>query len=269
MRPIVIKVGGELFETGKIPALAKDIATLRGRGVPVMVVHGGGPQSSALQKQLGQTPNIVGGRRVTDAETLRVVKMVVAGQLNIDLCAALLAAGAKPIGLNGASSLAIAASKRPPSHYPGGGDTLVDFGFVGDVTGINHELLQLLVDNGYVPVLACLAADHDGTIYNINADVVANQLAAALKAQHLVLVTSTAGVLRDVSEPTSRIAVLRAAEAEAAIEDGSISGGMIPKIHESLRGLAQGIGAVHIIGPDSGLLSEIDNPGYGGTALLP
>lgn len=272
MTTIVIKVGGEIFKGEVLGAVAHDVATAAGRGDHVVMVHGGGPQATAMQERLGQTPNVVAGRRITDRDALEVMKMVVGGQLNIDLCAALLAAGARPVGLTGASSLAVEARKRPPTKVRGHGEELVDFGLVGDVTGVNRDLLRLLMASGYTPVIACLGAEPGGRVLNINADVVANQLAQELGADHLVLVTGTPGVLRDVSDPRSRIERLTAAQAQAAMTDGSVSGGMIPKLEESQKILATGkVGSVHIVGDTArgDLLREIDSPGSVGTALVP
>ncbi len=269
---IVVKVGGDIFQGDDLAAVAADVAAATGRGDRLVMIHGGGPQATALQRKLGQEPNIVAGRRITDAATLQVMKMVVGGQLNIDLCAALLAAGARPIGLHGASSHAIAGTRRPPTVVEGGGPDPIDFGLVGDVTGVNAGLFELLTGAGYVPVIACLAADPAGQLLNINADVVANQTARALGADHLALVTGTPGVLRDVADPSSRIPRLTVAEAHAAIDDGTVSGGMIPKLVESMRILEGGkVGAIHILGRlrPGDLLAELDQPGSVGTALLP
>lgn len=235
------------------------------------MVHGGGPQTTALQKKLGQEPRIIAGRRVTDDDALDAIKMTVAGKLNSELCALLLAAGARPVGLNGSSARVIAAEKRPPRLVKGGGDEPIDFGHVGDVTGVNDAFLSLLLSNGYTPVLACLGADARGFIYNINADAVANGLARALSADRLVLVTSAPGVLRDVNDVSSRIPRLTRAEAERAIADGSVGGGMIPKLEESFAALASGVRGVHVVGNISAgdLEREITSPGSVGTALLP
>ena len=157
--PVVVKLGGEVVQGPHMAAIAADVAKMRGEGTPVVIVHGGGPQATDLQKKLGQTPKIIGGRRVTDAETLDVMKMAVAGKVNVDLCAALVAAGAKPVGLHGASANTVLAKRRPPKVVTGGGPDPVDFGFVGDVVGVNAELIGLLGGAGYVPVLACLGAD--------------------------------------------------------------------------------------------------------------
>ncbi|HLU64671.1 MAG TPA: acetylglutamate kinase [Kofleriaceae bacterium] len=270
-RVVVVKVGGELFQSDALRAVAADVAAAAGRGDRVMMVHGGGPQASALQKALGQDPKVVGGRRITDQAALDVMKMVVAGQLNVDLCAALLGAGAWPVGLHGASSLAIEAVRRPPRVVTGGGPDPIDFGLVGDVVGFRLDLLQKLSDAGFVPVLASLGADSGGQVLNINADIIANHLAQAIEADHLILVTGAPGVLADRNDIGSRIPRLSADEARAAIAAGTIQGGMIPKIEESLAVLETGkVGSIHIVGDlaPGDLLREIDQPGAIGTALV-
>jgi acetylglutamate kinase len=268
--PVVVKLGGEVVAGEFLAPLAADIAQLAKEGVPVVVVHGGGPQATALQKKLGMAPNIVGGRRITDQATLDVMKMTVAGAVNVDLCAALVAAGAKPVGLNGASSRAIAAEKRPPRVVSGGGPDPIDFGFVGDVTGVNHDLIALLIEKNYVPVLACLGADANGNVFNINADVVANQTAIALNARALVLVSDVRGVLKNIEDPSSRIPRLSTAEGKKAIEDGVVKKGMIPKLEESFAAIAAGVRQVHIVGSlaRGELAKEIASPGSVGTVLV-
>lgn len=268
----IIKVGGNILESDVVHAVAADVATATGRGDRVLMVHGGGPQATALQRRLGQEPNVVAGRRITDDDALDVMKLVVAGRLNVDLCAALLAAGARPVGLHGASSRAVRGTRRPPRVVSGGGPDPIDFGNVGDVAGFNTDLLELLLSNGYVPVLACLAADDEATILNINADIIANQAALTLGADHLVLVTGAPGVLRSIDDPSSRIERMTVAEARAAIADGVVKGGMIPKLDESIIALETGkVGSVHIVGnvTSGELLREIDEPGSVGTALVP
>lgn len=269
-RPIVVKLGGEVVGGPVGAAVAADVAALAARGDRVIVVHGGGPQATSLQKALGIEPNIVGGRRITDAPTLDVMKMVVAGKVNVDLCGQLMAAGARPVGLHGASSGVVRGVKRPPRVVSGGGPDPIDFGLVGDVTGFSRELLDLLGFAGYTPVLACLAADDTGQVLNVNADIVANQIASAMEASDLVLVTSTPGVLRDVKDPGSRLRTLTVADAQAAIKDGTVTGGMIPKLEESIGALADGrVGAIHIVGNVAAgdLLRELAEPGSIGTAL--
>ncbi|MGE5184435.1 MAG: acetylglutamate kinase, partial [Acidobacteriota bacterium] len=224
----VVKIGGEVVGSGEAATLAADLRVLvsdPGGGARVAIVHGGGPQATALQKQLGLPTTQIAGRRVTDAATLDVMKMAVAGKLNVDLCATLAAAGVPAVGLHGASGLVVRAVKRPPKVYAGAGPDPVDLGLVGDVVGFNIALLEALWASEFVPVIACLGADAAGNVYNINADTVGNQLAAALKAERLLLVTSTPGVLRDVKDPSSRLAKLTRAEAHTAIAEQVVTGG--------------------------------------------
>ncbi len=267
---VVVKLGGEVIASDDLPVLAGDLAEIaRERGL--VVVHGGGPQATKLQEQLGQKPVKIAGRRFTDAATLDVMKMVVAGKLNVDLSAALLAAGARPVGLAGASARVIAAEKRPPRVYGGAGPDPIDLGLVGDVTGVNHELLGLLLANGYTPVLACLGAGADGQVYNINADIVATRVAVELRARSLVLVSDVVGVLRDVSDKSSRIARLTVAQGRALIAEGIAKEGMIPKLEESFAALAAGAAQVHIVGrlAAGDLEREVTSPGSVGTVLVP
>jgi acetylglutamate kinase len=271
LNPIVLKLGGEVVAGPHMDAIAADIAALRKEGRPVVVVHGGGPQATELQKRLGQTPNMVAGRRITDDAALEVMKYVVAGKVNVDLCAKLHAAGARPVGLHGASSGVITAKKRPPKIMAGAGPDPIDFGHVGDVTGVDRELIATLIGAGHVPVLACLGADEAGRVYNINADTVANRIAVELDAQALVLVTDVPAVLRDVTDPSSRIARLTRDEGKRAIDDKTITKGMIPKIEESFAAIADGVKAVYIVGKlgPGDLARAVREPGSVGTVLAP
>jgi acetylglutamate kinase len=269
---MIVKVGGEVAGSSEAKALAADLRELSHAPTDarIALVHGGGPQATALQKQLGLPTTMVAGRRVTDAATLDVMKMVVAGRLNVDLCAVLLAAGLSPVGLHGASARAVQAVRRGPKVYPSAGPDPVDLGLVGDVTGFNLELIELLWSHHHIPVIACLGADLDGTMYNINADVVGNQLAAAVKADRLFLVTSTPGVLRAIDDPTSRLTRITCAEARAAIADGVVTGGMIAKLEEAMAVIDRGVGAIHIVGKlaTGDLVRAVREPGSIGTTLV-
>jgi acetylglutamate kinase len=261
----VLKLGGEVVGSDLLPILAADLARVE----RAIVVHGGGAQATAMQKRLGQEPKIVSGRRITDAETLDVMKMVVAGKLNVDLCSALTKAGAKPIGLHGASSQVIRAEKRPPKVLPNCGPDPIDFGFVGDVLGLNTALLSLLLDHGYIPVLACLGADASGQVYNINADTVANAVATNVNAEGLVLISDVPGVMRDISDPASRIAHMTKSDAEAAIKDGVVTKGMVPKLEEAFAAISGGVKRVFIVGKlgPGDLFRALSDPGSVGTVL--
>jgi acetylglutamate kinase len=245
-------------------AIAQDVASIQKDGV--VIVHGGGPQATDLQKKLGQTPNIVAGRRVTDDATLDVMKMVVAGKVNVDLCAKLQAAGTKAVGLHDA----VSAKKRPPKVLAGAGPDPIDLGHVGDVTALDTNLLSTLIRAGYVPVLACLGIDA-GRVYNINADTVANRVATLLEASALVLITDVPGVLRHISDPASRIPRMTSEEGRRAIADGTITKGMIPKIEESFAAIKDGVKSVVIVGQlqPGDLARAVRAPGSVGTVLVP
>jgi acetylglutamate kinase len=270
MMSVVVKLGGEVVASPELDVIADDLRELVAGWHRVAVVHGGGPQATALQKRLGLEPRIIAGKRYTDPATLDVMKYVVAGQLNVDLCARLLARGVLAVGLHGASGHAIQASRRPPRVMTGAGPDPVDLGLVGDVTGFNLQLLGDIQERGMVPVLACLGCDRQGQVLNINGDTVASQLAGAVRADALVLVTSTPGVLRDVAEPASRIPRMTRAEFEAGVVSGAISGGMIPKLEESFAVLAGGARSVVIVGKlgPGELRRAVLEPGSVGTVLV-
>lgn len=268
--PIVVKLGGEVVASAALAVVARDLAAIAQAGGRVVVVHGGGPQATKLSERLGIVTRQVAGRRVTDEPTLDVMKMIVAGKLNVDLCAALGAAGARPVGLHGASARVIAAERRPPAVYAGAGPDPVDLGLVGDVTAVGKDLLGLLMSNGYIPVLACLGAGADGAMYNINADTVANRVAIELGAEGLMLVSDVPGVLRDVADPSSRIPRLTVAEGRRLIAEGAVTRGMIPKLEESFAALAEGVRRIHIVGrlTPGDLVREAAAPGSIGTLLV-
>ena len=270
MKNVVVKLGGEVVASPEMDVIADDLRELVQGHHRVALVHGGGPQATALQKRLGQEPRIIAGKRYTDEATLDVMKYVVAGQLNVELCAKLLAHGVLGVGLHGASGHAIQAKRRPPRVMTGAGPDPVDLGLVGDVTGFNLGLLSDLQERGMIPVLACLGCDASGQALNINGDTVASQLAGALRADALVLVTSTPGVLRDVADKGSRIATMRRADFERGVAEGSISGGMIPKLEESFAVLAGGAKSVVIVGrlARGELVRAVLEPGSVGTVLL-
>ncbi len=271
MKTIVLKLGGEIVHSPELDVVARDLRTFVDGWHRVVVVHGGGPQATALQKRLGLETRMVAGRRYTDAATLEVMKYVVAGQLNVDLCGRLLANGVMPVGLHGASGHVVQAVKRPPRVMQGAGPAPVDLGLVGDVVGFNLPLLGDLFERRYVPVISCLGCDKSGQALNINADTVASQLAGALGADALVLVTSTPGVLRDVNDPATRIPRIARAEFERMVADGSVSGGMIPKLEESFEVMKGGARSVVIVGRlgEGDIVRAVLEPGSVGTVLVP
>lgn len=266
-RSLVVKLGGDVLAGSALGQIARELHGLAAEGWTMVVVHGGGAQVSALARTLGRPTHLVGGRRITDADTLELMKMVVAGQLNVDLVSALRAAAVPAIGLCGASGI-VRAHRRPARVVAGSGGAPVDFGLVGDIDDFDLPLLEALIGRGLIPVLACLGADPTtGAVLNINADVVASQLAAAAGVAALVAVTAVGAVRRDRDDPASRIDRLTVGEARRAIADGTVSGGMIPKLEEAFAPLEAGVSAVHIVAPGE-IQQALTRPGAAGTWLL-
>jgi acetylglutamate kinase len=252
-----------------------EVAALLARGLRFVLCHGGNPQANALTEGLGLPRTQIGGRRVTDAATLKVMKQVLAGECNVDVVAAAAAKGISAVGISAVSAGLVEAVRRPPRVISGCGPDPVDFGFVGDITAVHPALIEQLWAAGHTPVLNTLAiaaagpADEPRAVFNVNADTVASAVAAALSADHLFLMTDVPGVLADRHDPASRIPRLTADEAQRAIASEVIVGGMIPKVEEALKWLADGVGAIHILGADNGALTaEATMPGSRGTVLV-
>lgn len=272
-RTFVVKLGGELVERQEaLASIAADCTLLSLVGVRLIVVHGGGPQADRLSERLGVQPQHIQGRRITDDQALEVAKMVFAGSINLEVSSALRARGARAVGLSGVAGDIIRARRRPPSVMTDpvtGEKRQVDFGHVGDVTSVDTRLLSLMVDHGYLPVVACLAGDGEGNVLNINADTVAAAIAADAKAEKLVLLSNVPGLLRVPDDPTSLIRTLSVDEARALQKGGSIRGGMQPKLEALLRAIEGGVPRTHLLNgfEPNALLLEIFTAKGSGTML--
>ena len=272
-KTFVVKLSGKLTEEqDQLNSLAEEITLLNQVGIPVAVIHGGGKQLTATAERLGISQRMVNGRRVTDADTLEVAKMVFAGQINMDILSALRRAGADTVGLSGVDGDIIQARRREIQkvlNQETGEIEMVDFGHVGDIADINARLIRLLLDNGYVPVLSSLGADEQGNIYNINADTIAAEIAAHLQAEKLILLTDVDGILRDRDDPSSRISRLTVDEAEALVKDKAVSAGMLPKIAAIARLIRRGVRSAHIINGNrrNALLHEVFTDEGAGTMI--
>lgn len=263
---IVIKYGGAAMidETLK-QEFCRDIVLLDYVGVKPVVVHGGGPQVTRLMGRLGMSAEFVDGMRVTDKETIDIVEMVLSGGVGKEIVARINLEGGKAVGLSGKDANLIRARKLMHSRRddPGG---KIDIGFVGEIVSINAQVLESLESGGLVPVISPLGVGEDGQAYNINADIVAGEIAYALEAERLILLTDTPGVLRDRKDPESLITSLRATEARDLIDSGRAEGGMIPKLQSCLRALGGGVRKAHIIDgrtPHSVLLELFTDTGIG------
>ncbi|MFP4320031.1 MAG: acetylglutamate kinase [Phormidium sp.] len=256
-RTVVIKYGGAAMKDSQLKdKVVRDVVFLSCVGLRPVVVHGGGPEINTWLEKLNIEPQFKDGLRVTDAATMDVVEMVLVGRVNKELVALINAAGGQAVGLCGKDGNLIQA--RPQGKE--------GIGFVGEVASVNPSLIESLVASGYVPVVSSVAADEHGQAYNVNADTVAGEIAAALGAEKLILLTDTAGILKDYHDPSTLIYSLNIQEARQLIDDGIVAGGMIPKVNCCVRSLAQGVGAAHILDgriPHALLLEIFTDSGIG------
>lgn len=265
----VIKLGGEvLADKEALDQVAGQIGLLSSLSIRIVVVHGGGPQATALSRRLGVEPEMVAGRRITDDTALEVAKMVYAGALNVDLLAALRENEVQAVGLSGVDADLITARRRPPVQVvdDAGKTREVDFGHVGDVDRVDPRVLTTLLQARFVPVISSLAGDADGNVYNVNADTVAESLAVALQAQKLIFLTGAPGVLRDRNDPSSLVTFADPDDLAALLSGGSIAGGMRPKVEACIRAATGGVERTHIIDgrlSDSILLEAFTGSGCG------
>ena len=263
-RIVVVKVGGSsLAKRRHLDAFVAQLSTVHALGARPVVVHGGGPQADALMERLGESPKMIDGRRVTTPAALDAVRMAIAGSVNGELAAALTAAGAPAVGMCAAAGGLVTARRRPPI---GTSEGSTDFGLVGDIQSIDPTPLHALLDAGQVPVVCPPVGDGAGGFLNLNADTLAAQLAAALGAAKLVLVTGAAGILRDPADPHSVVSVLTLAELRALGEGGSYEAGMRVKATAIEAALTAGVDAVHVIGgkdPQALLVELYTNHGAG------
>jgi acetylglutamate kinase len=261
----VLKAGGEIFaDRAATTALMEQVGILHQVGVRVVLIHGGGPQSTELATALGVDTTFVDGRRVTDGASLDVATMVLNGQINTRVLAACRDLQIPAVGISGVDAGLIRAHRRPPVEREG--DSTVDYGFVGDIDSVDADILRKQLDNGLMPVVSPLSCDESGTLLNINADTVAAAIAAELGAEKMILLTGAPGVLEDVSDPQSLISYIDRSQLDTLKADGKLADGMLPKAAAIDSALANGVGRVHVISynvPDSLLLEIFTNEGTG------
>jgi len=270
----VVKLSGKATENhDNLNSLAEELALLHQVGIRICVVHGGGKQLSELATKMGVAQTIINGRRVTDDATLEMAKMIFAGTINTDILSALRHRRVEAVGLSGVDGNIVHAERRPPKEILNratGEHEHVDFGNVGDVVEINTRLLTVLLDHGYLPVISSLGADAEGTVFNINADTIAAEIAVQLKAEKLILLTDVDGIYLRAGEPSSKLSRLTAAEANDLITKGTATGGMIPKLQSITELLRRGVHSAHIISGTkrNALLSEIFTDKGTGTMIV-
>src|SRR5437588_10300277 len=273
-KTFVVKFSGKVTEDrNHLISLAEELALLHQVGIRICVIHGGGKQLSELAEKMGVEQTIIEGRRVTDDETLEMAKMIFAGKINTDILAALRHRGIHAVGLSGIDGNIVHAERRPPKEIVDratGESAQVDFGHVGDIIEIDARLLTVLLDHDYLPVVSALGADDEGTVFNINADTIAAEIAIQLKAEKLILLSDVDGIYLRAGEPESKLSRLTVDEADALIREGAATGGMIPKLQGITELLRRGIHSAHVISGTNrnALLSEIFTDQGTGTMIV-
>jgi len=268
-KTIVIKLGGHAMVDQKILEMAiRDAVLLQYVGMKVVIVHGGGPEITEKMQAMGKEPKFVGGLRITDQETLEIAQMVLVGKINDGIVSLIAKGGARGIGLSGNDGNLMIARKMDPQKVKEGGRVReVDLGYVGEIELVDPAVLHTLLDSRYIPVIAPIAIDREGTSLNINADTAAGEIAVALKAQKIVNLTDVDGVMDAKREQIFRRLTTR--ELDRLIADGTVSGGMIPKIASCLHAVKNGVDQAHIINGNRGhnLLLELFTDAGVGTMI--
>jgi acetylglutamate kinase len=263
----VLKAGGEAFSSvERTREFVEQIGILHQVGIRIVLVHGGGPQSTALAQKLGVETQFVDGRRVTDERALEVATMVLNGEINTRILAACRDLDVPAVGISGVDAGLIRARKRPPVTREGKGGGTVDYGFVGDILSVDPAVLLTQLDNGLVPVVSPISADESGTLLNINADTVASAIACSLGAEKLLLATGAPGILESLEDPRSLISYIDRAGLQRLRDEGRLQDGMLPKVAAIEKALTGGVPRVHVISyalPDSLLLEIFTNEGMG------
>jgi len=260
---VVVKYGGAAMETGGGAAsFAQDVALLQSAGIEPVIVHGGGPAVTQMSARLGIETTFVDGFRVTDAATLDVATMVLAGKLNTDVVATLVADGVRAVGLTGVDGGLLLVRKQVPLDE-------VDLGFVGEVVHVRAEVLSTLIRERFVPVVASIAIDDAGQAYNVNADVVASELAVALGARKLIYVNDVPGLIGPGGDLLSELSAEQCLDLLS--RDGVVDGGMIPKLESAVRALKAGVGRVHLVDGrvEHSVVLELFTPEGVGTMIAP
>jgi acetylglutamate kinase len=272
-KTFVVKFSGKVTEDKEnLASLAEELALLHQVGIRLCVIHGGGKQLTELAERLGVAQTVINGRRVTNDETLELAKMIFAGKINTEILAVLRQLGVEAVGLSGVDGNIVQAMRRPPKlilNSETGKNEAVDFGHVGDVLEINARLLDVLLEQNYLPVISSLGADDEGQIFNINADTIAAEIAVNLKAEKLILLSDVNGIYLEPDKAETKISHLSIAQAEELISGGTVSGGMIPKLQNITSLLKRGVKSAHVISGTTrnALLSEVFTVSGTGTMI--
>lgn len=250
-KTFVVKFSGKVTEEREnLASLAEELALLHEVGIRVCVIHGGGKQLNELAEKLGVVQTVIGGRRVTDDDTLDLAKMIFRGKINTEILAQFRRRGIQAVGLSGIDGGVVTAEKRPPRdvlNKETGETKIIDFGHVGDVVQVDTSLILRLLENDYLPIISSLGADDDGRIFNINADTIAAEIAVGLGAEKLILLTDVNGIYLDANDESTKLSRITTGEARDMIDSGKATGGMIPKLENLISLLGRGVSSAHIV----------------------
>ena len=249
-KKILIKYGGHaMIDEDAMSSTVRDTVLLKYVGMEPLIVHGGGPEISRSMDKLGKEPKFIKGLRVTDEETMEIIEMVLVGKISTDIVSQISYHDGKGISLSGKDSRLIFAHKKPVSKVTSEsvGEEEIDLGLVGEIDCINTDLLEMFLKNNYIPVISPVGIADDGSSLNLNADTAAGEIASSVDAEKLIILTDVPGVLRDPNDPDSLIQRIKIDEVPDLIEEGVISGGMIPKIETCVKAIEDGVKSCHII----------------------
>ena len=250
-KKVMIKYGGHaMIDSEAMSSTARDTVLLKYVGMQPMVVHGGGPEISRSMNKLGKEPKFIGGLRITDQETMDIVKMVLVGKINTDIVSQVCLHGGKGVGISGKDNHLIKARKKAPQvvvDNTTGEEKTVDLGLVGQIENVNPEIIDMLTSNDYIPIVSPIGVDDNSNTLNLNADTVAGDIAAEVDAEKLIILTDVPGILEDPNDPESLIKRVRIDEIMELIDKGIVTDGMIPKVSTCINAIENGVKSAHII----------------------
>jgi acetylglutamate kinase len=250
-KKVLIKYGGHaMIDSDAMNSTARDTVLLKYVGMKPMVVHGGGPEISRSMSKLGKKPKFIGGLRITDQETMDIVKMVLVGKINTDIVSNICLHGGKGVGISGKDNHLIKARKRAPQvvvDSETGAESTVDLGLVGEIENVNPEIIDMLTENDYIPIVSPIGVDEKANTLNLNADTVAGDIAAKVNAEKLIVLTDVPGILEDPGDPETLIKRVKVDEILELIDNGIVTNGMIPKVSTCLNAIENGVKTAHII----------------------
>ncbi|MBZ2166960.1 acetylglutamate kinase [Methanobacterium spitsbergense] len=250
-KKIMIKYGGHaMIDSEAMSSTARDTVLLKYVGMKPMVVHGGGPEISRSMNKLGKEPKFIGGLRITDQETMDIVKMVLVGKINTDIVSQVCLHGGKGVGISGKDNHLIKARKRAPQiivDNTTGEEKTIDLGLVGEIENVNPEIVEMLTSNEYIPIISPIGVDDSSNTLNLNADTVAGDIAAEVDAEKLIILTDVPGILEDPKDPETLIKKVNIDEIKELIDKGIVTDGMIPKVETCINAIDNGVKSTHII----------------------